>query len=718
MRSVVSLVSLALELEMHGSSQRDALSSSLSSAEPSRARAPGKQTLTMGLRPRPRSRPSDQGAADAAATTGSEGEIDSVNAIEDVNALDDMDAIDDEGAASPADVGAWLDAAVRPDLYADAAPIQRKASGGAAQAAAALSAPTSGGAALPAAVQAKMSKAFATDFSSVRVHEGPQAQAVGALAYTQGNDLFFAPGQYDPHSEKGQELIGHELAHTVQQAQGRVAAPAQAKGGGPAINADASLEREADEMGARAARGESAVGGAGASGALGALPSAIAQRKAVLQRKVGFEFETGWFVDRIPFDYDHDDVEQPMQKPVPFAKKDVISSAATKGFRLEADEAEDGRSELEIVVRPPIEESKAGLLELTQIMDDITVIGEGLKSHYNAKGEAFPLSDVTGAPFDYFTAVTPRAGDPSLTAGPQVTMGLDLSVIPKVNGHKAKIEVEDAPKFNGFLALVKQYLVNGTTAGGAVAYPKMIAEPLLARTDFVGLLALVEEPIKQKYALAKDQWVTDVLHHIGLPTELADVDLLARGVVADEHQIDHTELRAELENAEERLQFCARKLAAHSQLVDDATNAVVNYKEPSGMLEKLSSIGQPSKSDLQQKLNTLLEEKMELAEARQKAWVRAQKIREKKEALETHAGFTVGRWLRQLLEGVDLLPTIEDAESLGEFGRKTEKVGPQDKQTDGGIFEWRGDQKKKIPLDQWKGYALGKLADTIKINGG
>ena len=140
-----------------------------------------------------------------------------------------------------------------------------------------------------------MSRAFATDFSSVRVHEGPQAQAVGALAYTQGSDLFFAPGQYDPHSEKGQELIGHELAHTVQQAQGRVAAPAQAKEGGPAINADASLEREADEMGARAARGERAVGGQGAGGSLGALPSAIAQRKAVIQRKVGFEFETGWF---------------------------------------------------------------------------------------------------------------------------------------------------------------------------------------------------------------------------------------------------------------------------------------------------------------------------------------------------------------------------------------------------------------------------------------
>ena len=58
--------------------------------------------------------------------------------------------MDAEDAASPADIDAWLNAAVRPDLYGDAAPIQRKASGQEAQAAAARSAPTGGGQALPA----------------------------------------------------------------------------------------------------------------------------------------------------------------------------------------------------------------------------------------------------------------------------------------------------------------------------------------------------------------------------------------------------------------------------------------------------------------------------------------------------------------------------------------------------------------------------------------
>ncbi|HEX7841154.1 MAG TPA: DUF4157 domain-containing protein, partial [Kofleriaceae bacterium] len=68
-----------------------------------------------------------------------------------------------------------------------------------------------------------MEIAFAADFSNVRVHEGAQATAIGALAYAQGTDLHFAPGQYQPHSPRGQELLGHELAHVVQQTQGRVA---------------------------------------------------------------------------------------------------------------------------------------------------------------------------------------------------------------------------------------------------------------------------------------------------------------------------------------------------------------------------------------------------------------------------------------------------------------------------------------------------------------
>lgn len=145
--------------------------------------------------------------------------------------------------------------------------VQRKSSvaaalgGGGMESAApaAAAAPSGGGQALPEDVRAKMDAAFGFDFSSVRIHEGEHAAELGALAYTQGSSIHFAPGQYAPHSERGQELLGHELAHVVQQAQGRVQATAQAKGA--ALNDDAGLEREADELGARAARGEQVSGG-------------------------------------------------------------------------------------------------------------------------------------------------------------------------------------------------------------------------------------------------------------------------------------------------------------------------------------------------------------------------------------------------------------------------------------------------------------------------
>jgi hypothetical protein len=124
--------------------------------------------------------------------------------------------------------------------------------------------PSSAGSQLPQPVQQKMEAAFATDFSDVRIHQGPQAKSIKALAYTQGNHIHFAPGKYDPNSQAGQKLLGHELTHVVQQRAGRVPVP---QGKGTPINADPALEAEADELGAKAARGEQ-VTVAGASSSL------------------------------------------------------------------------------------------------------------------------------------------------------------------------------------------------------------------------------------------------------------------------------------------------------------------------------------------------------------------------------------------------------------------------------------------------------------------
>lgn len=107
-----------------------------------------------------------------------------------------------------------------------------------------------GGWLLPRDVQAKMEKAFGTSFSDVRIHVGPEASAIGAIAFTWGSDLHFAPGHYNPHTPHGQFLLGHELAHVVQQRAGRVANPF---GDGVAVVQDQLLEAEADRLGHTAA---------------------------------------------------------------------------------------------------------------------------------------------------------------------------------------------------------------------------------------------------------------------------------------------------------------------------------------------------------------------------------------------------------------------------------------------------------------------------------
>ncbi|WP_437972152.1 DUF4157 domain-containing protein [Sorangium sp. So ce260] len=122
---------------------------------------------------------------------------------------------------------------------------------------------------LPAPVQRKMEKAFGADFSQVRIHQGHHVEQLGASAYTRGHRIHFAPGESSIHSPQGQAMLGHELAHVLQQRQGRAR-----RGAGSALNEDSHLEAEADAQGAMAARGEPVNGGGGHGGS----PSGAVQR--------------------------------------------------------------------------------------------------------------------------------------------------------------------------------------------------------------------------------------------------------------------------------------------------------------------------------------------------------------------------------------------------------------------------------------------------------
>lgn len=104
---------------------------------------------------------------------------------------------------------------------------------------------------MPAVVQRQMEALFGVDFSGVRIHVSPGVAALGASALTSGPEVYFAPGQFDPGSPRGQRLLAHELTHVVQQRTGRVRNPF---GSGLAVVCDPALEAEAERMALRAAQ--------------------------------------------------------------------------------------------------------------------------------------------------------------------------------------------------------------------------------------------------------------------------------------------------------------------------------------------------------------------------------------------------------------------------------------------------------------------------------
>jgi hypothetical protein len=130
-------------------------------------------------------------------------------------------------------------------------PVQAKGAGNAFPLPSGFRLRAGGGLPLPSAVQAHLEGVFGASFGDVRVHLGGEAARIGALAFTHGTDLYFAPGQYQPHTAHGLHLLGHELAHVVQQRSGRVRNPL---GAGLAVIRDPAMEAEADRMGQRAAR--------------------------------------------------------------------------------------------------------------------------------------------------------------------------------------------------------------------------------------------------------------------------------------------------------------------------------------------------------------------------------------------------------------------------------------------------------------------------------
>ncbi|HVV82711.1 MAG TPA: DUF4157 domain-containing protein [Kofleriaceae bacterium] len=153
------------------------------------------------------------------------------------------------GAPRATATGAW-GVPTGPNPFAGVA----QAKAGSSRDGAAAPAARGGGSPLDGDTRSDMESSFGASFGDVRIHQDGGAEQAGALAYTRGTDIHFAAGQYQPETDQGAALLGHELAHVQQQRAGAVAT--QHKGG---IAHDAGLEAEADRAGAAAAAGKPAA---------------------------------------------------------------------------------------------------------------------------------------------------------------------------------------------------------------------------------------------------------------------------------------------------------------------------------------------------------------------------------------------------------------------------------------------------------------------------
>ena len=277
----------------------------------------------------------------------------------------------------------------------------------------------------------------------------------------------------------------------------------------------------------------------------------------LLQRAVGFEFETAWQVTK-------------KGKPPP--KYTKLKQGA--GWHMETDEASATISDVEFVVYPPAQESGAGRLQLVAAMTSLENFVQALD---NQKGQA----KLSGAP-----ALTPFVDQPKgvvikpkgdIAGQPQATIGLRLDRVDHLISafRQAGSDAEDelignerawnsatlgraqqwatnatdpnrplyvpSGKMRGLLALIYQYLDRGRMpVAGATPYAKALKytkamTTVMARTNFAGLFRLVENTEKDYYNTHPAEWVNFVLSSMG--GLAANVNVIERGMRAPKNQV-------------------------------------------------------------------------------------------------------------------------------------------------------------------------------------
>jgi hypothetical protein len=240
-----------------------------------------------------------------------------------------------------------------------------------------------GGQPIPEPVRAPLEQAIGAQFDGVRVHTGERAddlaRSLRARAFTTGRDIFFRQGQYQPSTSAGQQVLAHELAHVVQQAD------------------------------------SSAQGG-----------------RALVQRAVGLEFETDWGI--------HGLSDPAVQAPAGKRLKKHTAYKQGQGFTVQVDEASRGwepgydglNRQIEFVVDPHPESVEGGQRlnrTMRALIAEVTRLDDLRKQSKNNQ-KRFPYPGTTQKTWVFPEAKTTAID--GIHARAQATVGLSLPAISRL----------------------------------------------------------------------------------------------------------------------------------------------------------------------------------------------------------------------------------------------------------------------------------------------
>ncbi|WP_433283810.1 hypothetical protein ACQPZQ_22810 [Pseudonocardia sp. CA-142604] len=422
-------------------------------------------------------------------------------------------------------------------------------------------------------------------------------------------------------------------------------------------------------------------------------PLETAPDHLVVQRKVGFEFETPWRAKRI-------------STGEALGKRELIGTRF-EGFKAEADaDPEGGHSEIEFIVDPPVEEGDAGERRLTTVMRGLTRLGDQMERASITAG-ARPVDDgesprptpeiqvpffrqhkATGRLADEDFAIIPRG---NLRAAAQITSGFKLGAIPRL-GDRLRPRPGDVRNAGD--------MSNVGDMGDM--------------SDLAHMVDAIDYGDGGAHADARA---------FELPPAMA------RGAATLRSRAAQVQGRPALPNPSDDLKGLVGVISSY--LVQGAASVPLAYPKQLGNLLL-------ARTDFAKLFRLLPQNEQSLLGADPQLWVDLvveagsrgnaalyrgridpnQSVIKSGTERTGAVDLTVGRWLRAIPANTDLLTTIEGRQSMGAMGDTVEDVGPSAAREQAGIFEFRASQGVPLPLAEWFDFALGAQRYISRLHGG